>query len=288
MKRTFTLLLLAALTLASGAQEIVLPLWDKSTPAIGDNAVTEPERTDERGRIYSVSQPTLTVYLPEHSNGLAVIACPGGAYTFLSGKSEGGDMAPWYNAMGVTYAVLKYRMPNGGHYEATVADVHRAITLMRLHAKEWGIRQVGIQGNSAGGHLASTAATHYTPDTRPDFQILIYPVITMDPRLTHRGTHDKLLGPRPAAALEWLYSNELQVTADTPKAFIVHCYDDKVVDPRNSIHYYEALLAAGVESELLLLPNGGHGWGFFDSFAHKAVFTQALEAWLNREILGKK
>lgn len=162
------------------------------------------------------------------------------------------------------------------------------MTLMREHAKEWGIAKVGIQGNSAGGHLASTAATHYTAETRPDFQVLIYPVITMRPALTHKGSHDNLPGSRPTATLEWEYSNELHVTPDTPKAFIVHCYDDKVVDPRNSIGYYEALLAAGVESELLLLPDGGHGWGFFDTFPHKAVFTAALCSWLNHEEPGKK
>lgn len=288
--RLLFLALLAAFTLQAGAQtrQITLPLWDAATPAVGDNEMKEPEVTDERGRISCVSVPTLTVFVADKPNGLAVVACPGGAYRFLSGKSEGGDMAPWYNALGVSYAVLKYRLPNGGHYEATVADVHRAIILMRQHAAEWGIEQVGIQGNSAGGHLASTAATHYDRQTRPDFQVLFYPVITMDPRLTHKGTHDNLLGTRPTAALEWEYSNERHVTPDTPKAFIVHCADDKVVDQRNSIQYYEALNAAGVESEMLLLPNGGHGWGFFDTFPYKDVFCKALENWLGREVLGRK
>lgn len=288
MKTTLLSLLLALFALCGEAKTIELQLWDAQHPVVGANAMTQPENTDERGRITCVSVPTLTVYIADKPNGLAVVACPGGAYRFLSGKSEGGDMAPWYNEQGITYAVLKYRLPNGGHYEATVADVHRAMTLMREHAKEWGIAKVGIQGNSAGGHLASTAATHYTAETRPDFQVLIYPVITMRPVLTHKGSHDNLLGARTAATLEWEYSNELHVTPDTPKAFIVHCYDDKVVDPRNSIGYYEALLAAGVESELLLLPNGGHGWGFFDTFPHKAVFTAALCSWLNHEVLGKK
>ena len=155
---------------------------------------------------------------------------------------------------------------------------------MRQHATEWNIRKLGIMGASAGGHLASTVATHFTDnETRPDFQILFYPVITMDLSYTHKGSHDNLLGKNASKELEDKYSNEKQVTAQTPQAFIMHSSDDHAVPVANSINYYLALVKNNVSATLHTYPIGGHGWGFRDSFLYKRQWTGELEKWL-REI----
>ncbi len=208
--------------------------------------------------------------------------CPGGGYVRLSMANEGHRMADWFNAQGITYAVLKYRMPNGYH-DVPVSDALEAIRIVRAHADEWGIRQVGIAGASAGGHLASTAATHYTADSRPDFQILFYPVISMDLKNCHRGSRENLLGADPTEEMVVLYSNEKQVTTDTPPAFIMHSSDDKTVPVSNSVNYYQALVDNRVAASLHTYPVGGHGWGFRDSFPYNRQWTGELEKWL-REI----
>ena len=151
---------------------------------------------------------------------------------------------------------------------------------------EWGVNpnRIGIMGASAGGHLASTAATHYTAETRPDFQILLYPVVSMNPTLTHKGSHDNLLGKNPSKESEALYSNELQVKADTPPAFIIHSSNDEAVPVANSINYYMELIKNKIPASLHTYPIGGHGWGFHDSFPYKRQWTEELEQWLKKEI----
>ncbi len=206
-----------------------------------------------------MSVPTLTVYPATKPNGLAVVACPGGGYIRLAMNHEGHDMADWFNAQGITYAVLKYRMPNG-HSDVPLSDAHQAIRLMREHANEWHIQKVGMMGASAGGHLASTAATHYTAGTRPDFQILFYPVISMNPSNCHKGSRNNLLGKSPSEEPARLYSNELQVTGDTPPAFIMHSSDDEAVPVSNSVSYYLALVKNKVPASLHTYPIGSHGW----------------------------
>ena len=156
------------------------------------------------------AEATLTIYPAQKPNGQAIIACPGGGYAGIATTHEGHDMAAWFNTQGITYAVLHYRMPYGNH-EIPLSDAHQAIRYMRKHADQWNIRQLGIMGSSAGGHLASTAATHFDAETRPDFQILFYPVITMG-EYTHQGSKNLLLGKNPSEELVKLYSNELQVT----------------------------------------------------------------------------
>ena len=190
-------------------------------------------------------------------------------------------MAAWFNTQGITYAVLHYRMPYGKH-EIPLSDAHQAIRYMRKHADKWGIKQLGIMGSSAGGHLASTAATHFTKETRPDFQILFYPVVTMTD-YTHKGSKNNLLGKNPSEELVKLYSNELQVTERTPPAFIMHSSDDTAVPVLNSINYYLAMHKYGVSATMHLYPVGGHGWGFNDSFPYKSQWTDEMEKWL-REI----
>lgn len=227
------------------------------------------------------TEATLTIYPARNPNGQAIIACPGGGYAGIATTHEGHAMAAWFNTQGITYAVLHYRMPYVKH-EIPLSDAHQAIRYMRKHADKWGIKQLGIMGSSAGGHLASTAATHFTKETRPDFQILFYPVVTMTD-YTHKSSKNNLLGKNPSEELVKLYSNELQVTERTPPAFIMHSSDDTAVPVLNSINYYLAMYKYGVSATMHLYPVGGHGWGFNDSFPYKSQWTDEMEKWL-REI----
>lgn len=280
MKKLFLLSMVFLSAILSAQNPVEIKLWPNGAP--NTNNMTQQV---ENGPLY-VAEPTLTVYLAKNSNGMAIVACPGGGYTHLAMQHEGHDMANWFNSQGITYAVLTYRMPNG-NYEVPLSDAQQALRIMRQHADEWNIRQLGIMGSSAGGHLASTAATHFTDAaTRPDFQILFYPVITMDPTYTHMGSHDNLLGKNPSKELEQKYSNELQVTPQTPPAFIMHSSDDGAVPVANSVNYYMALVKNKVSASLHTYPIGGHGWGFRDSFTYKRQWTGELEKWL-REINNK-
>ena len=190
---------------------------------------------------FDIEQPSLRVFLPapELATGRAVVACPGGGYSHLAFEHEGCDWAPYFNKQGIALIVLKYRMPNGDR-TLPISDAEAAMKLVRDSADVWNLNpnDIGIMGSSAGGHLASTIATHAKPELRPNFQILFYPVITMDKSYTHRGSHDNLLGKDASAELELEYSNEKQVTKDTPRAFIVYSDDDKVVSPANGVNYY--------------------------------------------------
>jgi acetyl esterase/lipase len=274
-------LFITVMTMSVSAQNHVeLPLWPDGAP--NDNGLSGPEKGVEQNRIENVSKPALMVYLPKESNGQAVIACPGGGYAFLSIANEGFLFAPWFNEQGIALIVLKYRLPNG-HREVPLSDAEQAIKIVRQHAAEWKIdvNKVGIMGSSAGGHLASTLATHFTRDTRPDFQILLYPVITLDPSYAHMGSRRNLLGADTAnAEMVKKFSNEFQVSPQTPTAFIMLSDDDKTVPPANSVNYYLALRKNGVSSELHIYPTGGHGWGSKDSFSYKPQWTTSLKKWL--------
>jgi acetyl esterase/lipase len=209
--------------------------------------------------------PAIFVHLPapDHRTGAAVIICPGGGYSGLTLDSEGHDTAQWFADQGVTGIVLKYRLPNqhGSTHASPLEDAHAAILTVRERAANWGIdpHRVGILGYSAGGHVASTAGTHYDANTRPDFMMLIYPVITMTGEYAHAGSRANLLGKHPDPDLVKLYSNELQVTRDTPPAFIAMANDDTTVNPMNGILFYSALHDAGVSVELHMYQVGGHG-----------------------------
>lgn len=232
-------------------------------------------------------EPILTIYKAAEPNGLVVLGLPGGGYAMLSKSHEAHDFYSFYNSIGVTYAVLEYRLPNA-HKDIPLSDVHQSIRILRGMAGELGMKKLGVQGCSAGGHLASTAATHYTEDTRPDFQILFYPVITMDKSFTHISSHDLLLGENASEEDEILFSNEKQVTKDTPAAFILHSSDDRLVPVENSIRYYQALVANNVSATMHIYPVGGHGWGIGDRFQYKPQWTAELEQWLKEEILKEK
>lgn len=258
---------------------IEIKVWPNGAP--NSNGITTAEKQIDESRVSDVTVPTLTIYRAAKPNGMAIVACPGGGYVRLATAHEGHDMAAWFNAQGITYAVLKYRMPNT-HHDVPLSDALQAIRIMKQHAEEWGYNKVGIMGSSAGGHLASTAATHFTEDSRPDFQILFYPVVSMvNP--THQGSKDNLLGKTPSQEMLNLYSNEKQVTPQTPPAFIMHSSDDKAVPVSNSIDYYTTLVKNGVSASLHIYPIGGHGWGFRDNFIYKRQWTGELEKWL-REI----
>jgi len=225
----------------------------------------------------------VTVFLPDQkkATGRAVVICPGGGYGFLAMEHEGYDWAPFFNNQGIAVIVLKYRMPRG-NYEVPVSDAEEAMRLVRRNAAKWHVNpeQVGIMGSSAGGHLASTIATHSTGDAAPDFQILFYPVISMEPGFTHQGSHDNLLGRKPKKKLERLYSNDQQVTRATPRAFIALSDDDDLVLPINSANYYQECIRHDVPATLHVYPDGGHGWGYRESFAYHIELILEMRAWL--------
>ncbi|MDY3069869.1 MAG: alpha/beta hydrolase [Parabacteroides sp.] len=274
MKKVFAMCMLFISSVVSAQDKIEIKLWEKEK-CPNTNNMTEQV---EGGALY-VEEPTLTIYPAKNGNGMAIIACPGGGYYGLATAHEGHDMADWFNSLGITYAVLVYRMPNGNN-EVPLSDAQQAIRIMREKASELGVEKIGIMGSSAGGHLASTAATHFDSETRPDFQILFYPVVTMDKDLTHGGSRKNLLGKNPSNELVEKYSNEKQVTSQTPPAFIMHSSDDKVVPVENSVNYYLALVKNNVPASLHIYPIGGHGWGYNDSFIYKRQWTGELEKWL--------
>lgn len=271
----FTALL--SLTISAQVKTVEFHLWPNGTP--NTNGETGPEQANLQF-VTNVVDPVMTVYLPEHPNGLAVLACPGGSYLQVWQGTEGHNRAEWYTSQGIVYAVLKYRLPNS-HCEVPLSDVHQAMHLLKEHQKEYGFKKLGIQGCSAGGHLASTAATHYTnEENRPDFQILFYPVISFDPEFTHMLSRISLIGKDADEDLVTLYSNEKQVNSQTPPAFITASTNDGLVPVRNSVAYYNALLANGVSATMLLFPIGEHGWYGNDNFPYCQVWLEALKVWL--------
>ena len=267
MKKLLMMFALLAMTMMAQAQKRI-DLWPQGAPHVSSNA-------KDTAFVKVFLAPT------EKATGRAVVICPGGGYTHLAMDHEGYDWAPVLNHWGISVVVLKYRMPHGVK-EIPLEDAEEAVRLVRRHAQEWNIdpQQVGIMGSSAGGHLASTTATHATGDAKPDFQILFYPVITMDRSFTHMGSHNALLGADASADMELKYSNEKQVTAQTPPAFIVLSNDDHVVPPLNGVSYYLACHSNKVPAVLHVYPTGDHGWGLRTSFAHHTEMLMELKSWL--------
>lgn len=217
----------------------------------------------------------------DKANGKSVIIIPGGGYSFVAGSYEGADWAPFYNDLGFTAAVLTYNLPNGNH-EVPLNDGRAALQYLRDNAEDLSINPylIGVMGFSAGGHLASTIATHLTGLELPAFQILYYPVITMDSRYTHADTRTNLLGSDPSEELVDLYSNEKQVTSETPVCYLCWTTDDKTVKPINSRNYKTALVNAGVSVKSKTFSSGGHGFGFNSSFTYHNQMLQDLTRWL--------
>lgn len=231
------------------------------------------------GLVYRVIRPSLQIYLPDAgtANGSAVLICPGGSYKVLTYAGEGVATAKAFVKKGVTAFVLKYRLPDDllmvDKTIGPLQDAQQAIKLIRENAAKWqlDVNKIGVVGFSAGGHLASTLATHYRQavidnlngtNLRPDFVVLVYPVISMKDSLTHADSRRNLLGNNPSAQLINLYSNELQVDANTPPTYLTHAGDDQLVNVDNSIVFYEKLRHAHVPAEMHLFPKGGHGFIF--------------------------
>lgn len=262
------------------AQNQSLPLWPGGIPNSRPGEEVERADTTDIVRISKVQQPDIAVFLPAKKNatGEAVVICPGGGYRILAYDWEGTDIAKYFNARGVAAVVLKYRLPepasNVVPHLSPLMDAKRALRLTRYHAAEWHIdpAKVGVMGFSAGGHLASTLGTHFDAgdstavdpverlSSRPDFMMLVYPVITFTDSCMHRGSRTALLGENPDPELVRYYSNELQVTADTPPTILIHASDDKGVPVRNSLLFYQELVAKGVPASLHVYPIGGHGF----------------------------
>lgn len=230
--------------------------------AVMNNGITEPETINGQGFIFNIADKArVEIYLPKKCNGQMVVVCPGGGYMFSSSYNEGCNAAEWFVKNNIAVAVVEYRMPNG-HSMVPVTDVQNAFRYCRSRAGEWGVKQIGVMGFSAGGHLAASASNLYTDSiTHPDFSILIYPVITME-NYTHKGSRENLLGNPVSAEDVALWSMEKRVTPNTPVTFLALSQDDDTVPIENSINYYMACKNAGVKAEMHIYPAGGHGWGF--------------------------
>ena len=272
LKSVLTTLLLAFSATAFSQKGITMEVWPNGAPnANGDDK----------------DKAELTVYLPDakKATGRAIVCCPGGGYSHLAMDHEGHQWATFFNNQGIALIVLKYRMPHG-NYVVPISDAEQAMKIVRQNAAEWHIdtHNVGIMGFSAGGHLASTIATHSTGDAAPNFQILFYPVITMDLGFTHKGSHDNFLGEghskKELRKLETEYSNDLQVNRMTPRTFLALSDDDKAVPAANGFGYYQQLYKHDVPASIHIYPSGGHGWGYRESFAFHYQMVFELKAWL--------
>jgi acetyl esterase/lipase len=258
------------------------PLWNGPAPGAQGSA--------------DADIPTLTPWPapPEKSTGLAVLVCPGGGYRNLASDHEGRQFAQWFNSLGVSAFVLKYRLGPKYNHPVQLGDAARALRTIRARAQEFAIdpNRVGILGFSAGGHLASTLSTHWDRgdrdssdpiervSSRPDFAILAYPVISFTTEYTHQGSKQNLLGPNPDPSLVSWLSNELQVTPETPPTFLFHTNADTGVPPENSVLYYLALRKARVPAELHIYEKGPHGVGLAWSDAVLATWPARLADWL--------
>jgi acetyl esterase/lipase len=298
--KTIVIILLLILSKNLLAQNKVIDLWDGKMPGAIYNDKFKQMVDTAAGWVdkHSIVNPTLDVYFApdEKAIGTAVIICPGGGYGGLAVKHEGEQVAKWLNSLGITAFVLKYRLPDDRTMEnksiGPMQDGQRAIRIVRSHAKEWGInpQKIGIIGFSAGGHLASTISTHfdekvYEPEdstsARPDFSLLIYPVISMDSAITHMGSQQNLLGMAPTPELLKHFSNELQVTSKTPMAFMVHSIDDGAVPIQNSIRYAMAMKEHGIPCELHIYEHGGHGYGLALWGGTHSGWPEACRKWLD-------
>lgn len=292
--RIFRILLLAvcttipSLSQRSGPPPEVIDLWPNGAPLAQGNA-------DE-------DRPTLAIYLPQRPIGTAVVVCPGGGYHNLAMDHEGDQIARWYNSLGIAAFVLKYRLGPKYHHPAQIYDVQRALRIVREGAWRHGVRpdRIGVMGFSAGGHLASTAATHFDagdPDaadpidrvsSRPDYAVLCYPVISLTTEYTHQGSKTNLLGENPDSALAESLSNEKQITAETPPTFLWSTNEDTAVPAENSVLFYLGLRKAGVAAELHIFERGRHGMGLAWTDRVLGQWPDLLANWLySRGLLTK-
>lgn len=279
-----------------------IPVWPDQIPNRVESDEQEIAQDNDILWIMRIQTPEIEVYLPtkRSSTGAGVLIMPGGGYAGVAYDWEGTDVAKWFNSVGIAAFVLKYRVPLSESVEnkewVPLQDAQRAMRIIRSRAEEFNIdpTKIGAIGFSAGGHLASTLGTHYDQEipflndaiekvsARPDFLMLIYPVISMKEELTHGGSHDNLIGKTPSQELVNMFSNELQVNAETPPTFLLHATDDGAVKVENSLVFYQALRDHQVPAEMHIFPAGGHGFGL-------GIGNPSLEQWpglLNQWIKG--
>ena len=300
-KKLVVVLICVIATIGSlSAQVQVIDLWNGKVPGAIQSDEFKQNVDTTAGWIdkHSIVKPDLYFYPApaEKATGTAVVICPGGGYSGLAIRHEGLQVAQWFNSVGITAFVLTYRQPDDAIMEnksiGPLQDGQRAIRLVRRHAKEWGINpeKVGIMGFSAGGHVASTISTHYnekvydpvdSTSARPNFSLLIYPVISMDSTITHSGSRVNLLGNSPTPEQVMHFSNELQVNEQTPPAFVVHSLDDDVVPVQNSIKYALAMKKHHVPCELHIYESGGHGYGMAPGGSTQSMWPEVCLKWLN-------
>jgi acetyl esterase/lipase len=262
----------------------MIPLYEGKVPNSRPTLAKETTETSPDGHtvlIHQVTEPTLSIFLPDENKatGIAVVICPGGGYQYITISYEGIDVAKKLNQQGIAAFVLKYRIPSDqtmiDKEIGPLQDAQRAIQIVRARAKEWNIKkdEVGILGFSAGGHLASTLGTHLGQieiknkdqvSLRPDFMILIYPVISFTDSIGHQGSRDQLIGQNPSPEKIKAFSNEFQVTSNTPPTYLVHAEDDLTVPVKNSLYFYQALQKNHVAAQIYLYPKGGHGFGMIN------------------------
>ena len=293
LKKLAVFVILTATACLYAAEGKEMPLWPDGAPGAKK---LDQKPVYENGLMRNVETPTLTVYLPDKNKatGAAVVICPGGGYWLLAVDHEGSQIAEWLNSIGVAGIVLKYRH-NQFKHPIPLMDAQRAIRTVRGNFEKWNIdpKKIGIMGFSAGGHLASSAGTHFDygkkdskdpiekQSCRPDFMVLCYPVISFTAGYSHFGSRDNLLGKSADPGLVKLMSNELQVTKDTPPTFLVHSTDDTVVPPENSIAFYSALRKNGVKAEMHIYLKGGHGYGMRkNSCVAAADWPGRCRAWM--------
>ena len=287
-------LILAAIAslcvMTAQAQDLTIKLWDNAT-APHSNGLSGEDKDEGQERISNTNVAELFIYEadPAKATGQAVVICPGGGYRLLAMGHEGHQYAEWMAENGITTAVLKYRLPNTTP-QVPMEDAAEALRYMReeYRGKE-SIKQLGIMGFSAGGHLAASTAvgclkangdTSARAALRPDFAVLFYPVITGNPSQMHKGSYDKLLGSDRTQELTDKWSPELVAGKDAPQTLLILSSDDATVPPINSTKFYNTLKELGVPASITILPSGGHGWGFRDSFKYKAIWQETMLQWM--------
>ena len=287
-------LILAAIAslciMTAQAQDLTIKLWDNAT-APHSNGLSGEDKDEGQERISNTNVAELFIYEanPAKATGQAVVICPGGGYRLLAMGHEGHQYAEWMAANGITTAVLKYRLPNTTP-QVPMEDAAEALRYMREEYRgKASIKQLGIMGFSAGGHLAASTAvgslkangdTSARAALRPDFAVLFYPVITGNPSQMHKGSYDKLLGSDRTQELTDKWSPELVAGKDAPQTLLILSSDDATVPPINSTKFYNTLKELGVPASITILPSGGHGWGFRDSFKYKAIWQETMLQWL--------
>ena len=300
MKKLLICLLITSIIAPVLAQNQILPLWEGDPPNYKETGEVTIWDTSDIVIVRNVQKPDIAVFLPskKNSTGEAVVICPGGGYGVLAYDWEGSDIARWLNSQGIAAFVLKYRLPGSKSnivpHKSPLMDAQRALRMVRFNAAAWNIDpgKIGIMGFSAGGHLASTLSTHYDAgdpsnsdpveqvSCRPDFSILVYPVISFTGEFQHSGSRINLIGEDADEKLVKYYSNELQVNEDTPPAILIHSDDDGAVPVENSIAYYKALRANKVSSELHIYPYGGHGYSLAIGQGHLATWPDRVIQWI--------